>query len=243
VFDDDDAFVVMSLVALLLLLFVFLQLSLMLLLPLLLLKKKFSLPLLLNTGDNDDDDDDDDDDANRVLQMIRGVEIGASAARVVVDTVAVVDVDDLDRSLPSIACVIFCTAQKAEVKNKKKVKLSLSALGRRLIKKGTTHFFPLSSRERKRNSSSDLSFFLSLSLPLSGVCVCVCVCRRFCSFASSSSSSGENVEPKRRRCCGRDNLASPNFPPEVGRIRETHAETVPSENAERNAGREILEEL
>ena len=93
----------------------------MLLLPLLLLKKKFSLPLLLNTGDNDDDDDDD-DDANRVLQMIRGVVIGASAARVVVDTVAVVDVDDLDRSLPSIACVIFCTAQKRRevMKNKKK---------------------------------------------------------------------------------------------------------------------------
>jgi hypothetical protein len=119
----------MSLVALLLLLFVFLQLSLMLPLPLLLLKKKFSLPLLLNTGDNDDDDDDD-DDANRVLQMLRGVVIGASAARVVVDTVAVVDVDDLDRSLPSIACVIFCTAQKRRevMKNKKKVKNSLSLL-------------------------------------------------------------------------------------------------------------------
>ena len=123
-FDDDDAFVVMSLVALLLLLFVFLQLSLMLPLPLLLLKKKFSLPLLLNTGDNDDDDDD--DDANRVLQMLRGVVIGASAARVVVDTVAVVDVDDLDRSLPSIACVIFCTAQTAGRSEKQKKSKTLS---------------------------------------------------------------------------------------------------------------------
>jgi len=97
----------------------------MLPLPLLLLKKKFSLPLLLNTGDNDDDDDDD-DDANRVLQMLRGVVIGASAARVVVDTVAVVDVDDLDRSLPSIACVIFCTAQTAGRSEKQKKSKTLS---------------------------------------------------------------------------------------------------------------------
>ena len=171
-FDDDDAFVVMSLVALLLLLFVFLQLSLMLPLPLLLLKKKFSLPLLLNTGDNDDDDDDD-DDANRVLQMLRGVVIGASAARVVVDTVAVVDVDDLDRSLPSIACVIFCTAQTAgrSEKQKKSKTLSLCSRPPPHKKRYNTLFSTLFARTKEKQLIRSL--FFSLSLPLSGACVFV----------------------------------------------------------------------
>ena len=159
--------------------------------------------------------------------------IGASAARVVVDTVAVVDVDDLDRSLPSIARVIFCKAEE-KVSSRFCHFVRPPPLRRR---KKKVHFFPFSfcARERKRNSSSDL--------PLSArarVCLCCCCC---CSLASSSSSSGENVQPKRRRCCGHDNLSSPNFPPEDGRLRETYAETVPSENAERNAGREVLEEL
>jgi hypothetical protein len=240
----------MSPVALLLLLFVFLQLSLMLLLPLLLLKKKFSLPLLLNTGDNDDEDDDENGDANRVLRMLRGVVIGASAARVVVDTVAVVDVDDLDRSLPSIVfvCNFLFRAQKSAKKQKVTLVSFLCACRAAAApqKKVHTFFSTLFARTKEKQLIRSLFLFLSLSLsiPLSARArVCVCRRRRCCSLASSSSSSGENVEPKRRRCCGRDNLASPNFPPEVGRLREAHAETVPSENAERNAGREILEEL
>ena len=143
----------------------------MLPLPLLLLKKKFSLPLLLNTGDNDDDDDD--DDANRVLQMLRGVVIGASAARVVVDTVAVVDVDDLDRSLPSIACVIFCTAQKhrGDEKQKKSKKLSLCSRPPPHKKRYDTLFSTLFARTKEKQLIRSL--FFSLSLPLSGACVFV----------------------------------------------------------------------
>jgi hypothetical protein len=145
----------------------------MLPLPLLLLKKKFSLPLLLNTGDNDDDDDDD-DDANRVLQMLRGVVIGASAARVVVDTVAVVDVDDLDRSLPSIACVIFCTAQTAGRSEKQKKTLSLCSRPPPHKKRYDTLFSTLFARTKEKQLIRSLSFSLSLSLFLRArVCVFV----------------------------------------------------------------------
>jgi hypothetical protein len=82
------------------------------------------------------------------------VVIGASAARVVVDTVAVVDVDDLDRSLPSIARVIFCKAEE-KVSSRFCHFVRPPPLRRR---KKKVHFFPFSfcARERKRNSSSDL---------------------------------------------------------------------------------------
>ena len=166
----------------------------MLLLPLLLLKKKFSLPLLLNTGDNDDDDDDDDDDANRVLQMIRGVEIGASAARVVVDTVAVVDVDDLDRSLPSIACVIFCTAQKRRevMKNKKKFN-SLCHCSRPPPhkKRYNTLFSTLFARTKEKQLIRSLFFSLSLSLFLRA---------RVCVFVSSLLFACVFIIIERREC-------------------------------------------
>ena len=108
--------------------------------------------------------------------------IGASAARVVVDTVAVVDVDDLDRSLPSIACVIFC---KAEEKVSSRL-VFVILCGRRPSeeeKKRYTFFHSLSARENERETAHQISLFLRARVcvsSLSFACVFIIIERREC---------------------------------------------------------------